>query len=59
MWLAALSKPDHNTLNRFRSQRLKTLKLNYRYSLKPLLLMQVMVVKRIIKILSRETLMLL
>lgn len=23
MWLSALSKPDHNTLNRFRSERLK------------------------------------
>lgn len=23
MWLAAMSRPDHNTLNRFRSQRLK------------------------------------
>jgi transposase len=23
MWLSAMSKPDHNTLNRFRSERLK------------------------------------
>ena len=23
MWLSAMSRPDHNTLNRFRSERLK------------------------------------
>jgi transposase len=33
MWLSGMSKPDHNTINRFRGKRLQSIRIGYGYAL--------------------------